>query len=148
MSNLNFQPDQIGDYHVAIVALSLLCIAVLIQAFLAGVIGLSKAGGELPGAPLQGNHASLSFRVLRTYGNSVENLPAFGLCVFLAILGSANSALVNWLAALHVGARLAFWAIYYSGVGKVAGGPRTISYVLGWFINLILALTAFVSLLS
>ena len=136
----------LAPYAAAIGALMLLVLVVLIQAFLAGVIGLSKSGGELPGVPLQGNHASLNFRVLRTYANSTENLPAFAVTLLLAMLAGASPNWVNLLAALHVAFRLAFWGIYYSGIGKVAGGPRTISYVLGWFTNLVLAILAAVTL--
>ena len=132
----------LSPYTTAIGALMLLVLAVLIQALLAGVIGLNKSGGELPGVPLQGNHASLNFRVLRTYANSTENLPAFAVTLMLAILAGASPKWVNLLAALHVTFRFAFWGIYYSGVGKVAGGPRTISYVLAWFTNLALAVVA------
>lgn len=148
MEHLTQTWPALSAYSTALAALMVLVLAVLIQALFAGVIGLSKAGGELPGVPLQGDHRSLNFRVLRTYANSTENLPAFAVALLLAVLAGASPKWVNLLAALHVGFRLAFWGIYYSGVGKVAGGPRTISYVLGWMINLILAVVAGVALMN
>jgi uncharacterized MAPEG superfamily protein len=44
--------------------------------------------------------------------------------------------LVNGLAVLYFVFRMAFWAIYYSGVGKVAGGLRTLAFVGGVVANL------------
>ncbi len=138
MDNLNEVTLQLAAYHPALLALAILCLAVLIQSFLAGVIGLGKSGEE-PGKPLRGGHEDFSFRTLRTYGNSVENLPAFGITVLLAIIAGVAASLVNWLAAIHVLIRLVYWAIYYVGVGKVAGGPRTMAYAAGLIANLILA---------
>ncbi len=148
MESLSQAWPALAAYSTALAALMLLILAVLVQAFLAGVIGLNKSGGELPGVPLQGNHANLNFRVLRTYGNSVENLPVFTATLLLAIIASASPKWVNALAAIHVAFRLLFWGVYYSGIGKVAGGPRTIAYVLGWFTNLALAVITTVALFA
>ncbi len=134
---------QLAAYHPALVALTILCLAILVQSFLAGVLGLA-GGEETAGLPLRGNHEKFSFRTLRTYGNSTENLPAFATTLLLAIIAGVSAALVNWLAILHVVFRLVYWAVYYKGVGKVGGGVRTIVYVLGLFANFLLAaLTAY-----
>ncbi len=129
----------ITAYQPALVALIILCLAVLIQSFLAGILGLGKSDEE-PGKPLKGTHNDLSFRILRTYANSTENLSMFGLTVFLAIVAGVSPAWVNWLAGVHVVIRLLYWAIYYSGIGKVAGGPRTMAYASGLLANLSLPL--------
>ena len=128
----------LSPYEPAILAFAVLCMAVMIQAFLTAPLGFLKEE-QAPGMPLQGDHDMLSFRVLRTYANSVENLPAFGFSLLLAILVGVGATAVNALAAIHVASRLAFWAVYYSGVGKVAGGPRTMTYVGGALSNLVLA---------
>lgn len=146
MDNLYEVFPQLLDYRPALLALTILCLAVLAQSFLAGVIGLGKSGEE-PGKPLKGGHRDFSFRTLRTYANSVENLAVFGLIVFLAIISGANTSWVNWLVGGHVAIRLAYWAVYYSGVGKVAGGPRTMLYVAGWFANLALAVVTLLAFL-
>lgn len=125
-------------YQPSLLAMALLCMAVLIQSFLSAPLAFIREEQE-PGMPLKGGHDLLSFRVLRTYSNSVENLPAFGLALLLAIVLGVNSSLVNWLAALHVAFRLAFWAVYFSGIGRVAGGPRTLCYVGGLMTNIVLA---------
>lgn len=125
-------------YSPALFALALLCAAVLIQNFLTGPLAFLKEE-QAPGMPLRGDHGRLSFRVLRTYSNSVESLPAFGFVVLVAIAVGAAPTPINWLAGVHVAFRLAFWAVYYAGVGKVAGGPRTLCYVGGSLSNLALA---------
>ncbi|MCR9095766.1 MAG: MAPEG family protein [bacterium] len=127
----------LSPYEPAVLAFAVLCMAVMVQAFLTAPLGFLKEE-QAPGMPLRGDHDMFSFRVLRTYANSVENLPAFGFSLLLAILVGVSAAAVNWLAAIHVASRLAFWAVYYSGVGKVAGGPRTITYVAGALSNLVL----------
>lgn len=128
---------KIDLYSPALLALTLLCAAVLIQNFLTGPLAFLKEE-QAPGMPLRGGHTQLSFRVLRTYSNSVESLPTFGFALLLAILVGVAPAPVNWLAGIHVAFRLAFWAVYYSGIGKVAGGPRTLCFVGGSLTNLAL----------
>jgi uncharacterized MAPEG superfamily protein len=145
MDQVNLLWAQIGAYHPALIALAILFLVVLIQSFLAGVLGLGKSG-EVPGRPLKGSHEDFSFRVLRTYGNSVENLSVFAGTVFLAVIVGVKPSLVNWLAAIHLVFRLAYWGIYYSGIGKIIGGPRSITYVLGWFTNLILIISVLFSM--
>lgn len=138
---------QLAAYHPSLLALTILCLAVLVQSFLAGVLGLA-GGEETAGLPLRGNHEKFSFRTLRTYGNSTENLPAFATTLILAILAGVGAVLVNWLAILHVAFRMVYWAVYYKGIGKVGGGVRTIVYVLGLITNIILAvLTAYALLI-
>lgn len=129
---------QLAAYYPAIVALILLCLMVLVQGFLAGLLGLA-GGEETAGLPLKGDHTKFSFRTLRTYHNSTENFSVMIATTILAILAGVSVALVNWLVGLHVMIRLVYWAVYYSGVGKVGGGIRTITYVAAFFMNVILA---------
>ena len=137
----------LSPYEPAMLAFALLCMAVMIQAFLTAPLGFLKEE-QAPGMPLQGDHGMLSFRVLRTYSNSVENLPAFGFSLLLAIVAGVGATAVNWLAGIHVASRLAFWAVYYSGVGAVAGGPRTMTYVGGALSNLLLIALVLYTLVS
>jgi uncharacterized MAPEG superfamily protein len=137
---------QIAPYYPSLMALLILCFAIFVQSFIAGTIGLGRSQ-EVPGMPLKGNHGDLSFRTLRTYQNSVENLPAFIAVLGLAIIAGASALWVNWLAALHVALRLAYWAIYYGGIGKVQAGPRTIVFVLAFFANVVLAIVALIALI-
>ena len=133
-------------YQSALLALSILTLAVLIQGLLVAPLAFAKEE-EAPGMPLQGTHTNLSFRVIRTFANSTENLPMFIGALLLAICAGVDSTWVNWLAGLHVAFRLLFWVVYYAGVGKVAGGPRTIAFVGGWLTNTVLAGMAVYALL-
>ena len=60
----------------------------------------------------------------------------------LAMITGVNASLVTWLVAIHVIARLAFWGVYYSGTGAIAGGVRTIVFVIGFTASVILAASA------
>ena len=135
MNDLNEILPQLMAYQPALLALALLCLSVLVQSFLTAPLAFAT-GSQEPGMPLKGDHTSRSFRVVRTYNNAVENLPAFGFSLLLAILVGLDVAAVNWLAGLHVAFRMGFWFVYYSGIGKVAGGPRTLCYVGGMTTNL------------
>jgi uncharacterized MAPEG superfamily protein len=123
MEKLNDLMQVFDVYNPALIALTILCVAVLMQSFLAGVFGF-KGGIEVPGQPLKGSHKNFSFRALRTYGNSVENLPVFAITLILAIVADMSPAWVNWLAGIHVAIRLGYWGIYYSGVGKELAVPE------------------------
>lgn len=137
----------IDGYQPAILALIILTLIVLIQAFLGALFGFVK-GDETPGVPAKGGHGDMGFRALRTYQNSVENLPAFAVALIVAIAAGAGASMVNGLAWAHVGLRVIYWTIYYTGVGKPAGGPRSLAYVLGWLANLVLGVVALFALLG
>ena len=125
------------SYLPSLIALGILCFSVLIQAVLNAPLAFLK-GEQQPGMPLSGTYKDFSFRVLRTHANSVENLPVFGFAVLLAVISGVNASWVNGLAIAHVICRALFWVIYYKGIGKTAGGPRTIAYIGGWLTNIIL----------
>ncbi|MCB1582918.1 MAG: MAPEG family protein [Marinicella sp.] len=146
MNSLHTLESFLQHYHWALLALSVLVLMVLIQNFLTAPLAFLK-GEQTPGEPLKGNHQQLSFRVLRTHANSVENIAVFGFALLLAILATANPSWVNGLAIGHVIFRMAFWAVYYSGIGKVAGGLRTMCFVGGLTSNIILGFFALVALL-
>ena len=129
---------QLAAYQPALAALAFLILSIIAQSFLAGALALGPKK-QMAGMPLRGDQSDFSFRVMRTYANSVENLPAFSAALFLAIVIGVSAAVVNVLALAHLCARLGYWAIYYSGIGKAGTGPRTIIYVIGLAINLILA---------
>lgn len=138
-------PPQLLPYMPTLIALALLCLMVLAQGFLAGIFGLGS-GEETAGMPLRGDHSRFSFRVLRTYGNSTENFPVIVATAALAVVAGVSPALVNWLVWLYVAVRIAFWAIYYGGIGQANAGPRTIVYALGQFLNIGLAVAVLLAL--
>ncbi|MFD0916361.1 MAPEG family protein [Pseudahrensia aquimaris] len=142
MENLFQAMPQLAAYSPSFVACAVLVLAVIIQGFLTGALALAP-GHQLAGRPLKNGQEDRSFRVMRTYANSTENLPMLTLALVLAIVASVPAVAVNWIVGLHVAARLAHWAIYYSGIGKEGeAGPRTIAYVIGLLLNLALAVAA------
>ncbi|MEM7720979.1 MAG: MAPEG family protein [Pseudomonadota bacterium] len=125
-------------YRLSFLVLAGVSLITLLQNFATAPLAFVKEE-QVPGMPLRFDHSKLSFRVLRTYSNSAETLPAFGWALLMAVFAGASPWLVNWLAAGYFVSRIAFWVIYYSGIGKAAGGPRTLAFVVGLLCNLGLA---------
>lgn len=127
----------LGAYRFSFLVLAGVSLITIMQNF---ATALAFAGEEqVPGMPVRFDHSKLSFRVLRTYANSAETFPAFGWALLMAIIAGASPILVNWLAGGYFVSRIVFWVIYYGGVGKTAGGPRTMAFVAGLLCNLGLA---------
>lgn len=137
MQEWNTLVDWLVPYHGSLLALAVLCLAVMLQSSLTAPLAFLKQQ-QSPGIPLQGDHSLFSFRVLRTHLNSVESLGPFGFSLLLAWLLGSNPTWVNGLALTHMGFRLLYWGVYYSGIGKVAGGIRTLCFVGGLTANLAL----------
>ena len=144
--NLELLP-QLQNYQIALFCLGALCLINLVQSFLTAPFSFVN-GEQSPGMPLRGDHRLFSFRVLRTYSNSVESVPTFGFTLVLAILVGVGTALTNWIAVIYLACRIAFWVLYYGGYGKTAGGPRTMSFVVGLLANIALVIAAMISLLT
>lgn len=137
----------LSSYHSSFLVLAALSLTTLIQNLISAPLAFVNRE-QVPGMPLKFDHAALSFRVLRTHSNSTESLPAFGWALLVAIVAGAPPALVNGLAGVYFLFRMAFWAVYYSGVGKAVGGPRTMMFVGGLLANIGLAGLAIWSLLA
>ena len=135
----------LGPYQSALMVLAGTAIIALVQSFLCAPLSFIKEE-QVPGMPLRLDHSRLSFRAIRTYQNSVESLPPFLAALLLAIMVGVPAGAVNGLAVAYLVFRLAFWAIYYSGIGRVAGGARTLAYVGGLLANLALAGWALVAI--
>lgn len=134
------------QYKLSLLVLAALCLILLIQAILTAPLAFRKEE-QIPGGPLNGDASLFSFRVLRTHSNSVESLHPFGFALLLAIIAGVSATLVNIIALVFLAARLAFWAAYYSGIGKQAGGPRTLCFVAGMLVNIVLVIAAVIKLL-
>lgn len=129
----------LSNYQPALLALTVLCIAVLIQSVLCAVFAFSKKGGQSPGQVVGGPEQH-SFRVLRTYLNSTESLPMFIGVLVVAIMAGVSAKWVNTLAIAHVGFRLLFSVLYYSRLGIKTPGPRTLGYLGGLLTNFALGM--------
>ncbi len=134
----------VQPYTTALLWLMILVLAVCAQSFISTFINLLKGKG-VPGKAVEGDHRELSWRVYRVHQNSVENFSPFAATVIAGILVGASASLVNLLAMVHVIARLVHWFIYSQGIGAVASGPRTISYVIGFACNILLAVVVLVA---
>jgi len=135
----------LSSYKVSFAVLAALSLTNLVQNFLTAPFAFIKEE-QVPGMPLKHDHSVLSFRVLRAYSNSTETLPAFGWALLVAIVAGVSIPLVNWLAVIYFVFRMLFWVIYYSGVGKVAGGLRTMVFVGGLLANMALAVLALMAI--
>lgn len=135
----------LANYGQALTALMVLCIAVLIQAWLCAILAFSEKGGQTPGS-IKGGPELFSWRVLRTYLNSTENIALFGLVLLTAMIVGVSPKWVNLLAIIHVGARLLFWPVYYSKIGIKTPGLRTLCYIAGNVANLALAIMTLLAL--
>ena len=121
-------------YRVTFVVLACISLIILIQNFATAPLAFLN-DEQVPGMPVQFDHSKLSFRALRTYSNSTESFPAFGWAALMAVFAGVTPSLVNWLAVAYLVFRIAFWVIYYTGIGKPAGGPRTMAFVGGLLCN-------------
>lgn len=131
----------LGAYRFSFLVLAGLSLITLIQNFATAPLAFINEE-QVPGLPVRFDHSKLSFRVLRTYSNSAETFPAFGWALLVAIIAGASPMMVNWLAGGYFAARIVFWGLYYAGIGKPAGGPRTMAFVVGLLCNIGLAITA------
>jgi uncharacterized MAPEG superfamily protein len=136
----------LAEYRLAFVVLAALALMTMVQALLTAPLGFIKEE-QVPGMPLNLDHSALSFRALRTHSNSAENVPVFAVTVMVAVVAGVGPVWVQGIAVAYLVCRLAFWGIYYAGVGKVAGGPRTLAFVGGMLCNIALAVMAIVALI-
>ncbi len=133
-------------YRPAFIVLALLSLITLIQNFLTAPLAFVKEE-QVPGMPLRFDHSKLSFRALRTYQNSAESLPAFVAALLVSVIAGSAAMVINIAAGVYLAARVAFWAFYYIGFGKIAGGPRTLSFVVCLLANIVIAVAALIALL-
>ena len=146
MSSLFEAVPYLSAYHTSFLVLAGVSLTTLLQNFATAPLAFVKEE-QVPGMPVRFDHSNLSFRAIRTFANSAENFPTFGWALLVAIVAGSPPVLVNWLAVIYFAFRMAFWVIYYSGIGKPAGGPRTMAFVGGLLANIGLAGSAIWSLM-
>jgi len=129
-------------YHPALLALTILCLSILVQSFVMPIFAFTEKGGQKPGRVV-GGPDQFSFRVLRTYLNSTETLPAFMGALVVAIIVGVDPLWVNRLAGIFVLFRLFFWAVYYSKLGIATPG----CFVIASIANIILAVITVLALI-
>jgi len=136
--------DTFSDYGPALV--SVILYAVVAQVLNAAT-GIRKGGEDIaPGASQEPDYQNASYRLDRTYMNTIEMMVFFIALVFAAILAGANPLWVNMLASAGVSLRIAANIFYIKGIGKAYGGLRTKISILASIVNLALATLAFLAI--
>lgn len=133
-----------ADYSHAIVSLAIFALVALVLSPMAG-LARNRAGaaaGALPPA----DYSNRDFRICRAYQNTAESAGIFAVVVGAAILAGASPFWVNLLASLTAISRIAMVYVHIQGYGGTKEpGPRTMLYVFGWAMMLLLAILAIVA---
>ncbi len=103
-----------------------------------------QAAGLAPGATPPEDYADATYRWHRAYANLTEATGSFALVTLAAILAGAAPFWVNLFATVFLVARLVMLVIHLRG-GKPHMGARSIVYVLGWVMCILLAIFAIVA---
>ena len=136
----------VDAYGIALISV-VLC-ALLAQVFNA-LTGIRKSTkGLAPGQRHEADFSDPSYRLDRTYMNSVETIGFFIALVFAAILAGANPILVNIFAALVLLMRIGQNVVFLRGIGKPYNGIRTRMATVSAFGNFGLALTTIWAVLT
>jgi uncharacterized MAPEG superfamily protein len=131
-------------YSLSVVGVLVLC---LLSIVLAIHSGSSKGrAGALSGPILPAVDDNLLYRIDRVHMNAVEALPPFIVPAVLAMMVGVRSVTLTTLVWAYVAIRLIHVAVYLRG-GKAArgGSIRTILYVSGAFVTIILIVTTAVA---
>lgn len=137
--------EAIQPYSTALLCLIVLVLSVCAQSFISTFTNLLKREGT-PGKVVEGNHGDSHWRIYRTHQNSVENFSPFAATVLAGVLAGASAGWINALAVIHLLARLTHWFVYSQGIGALAMGPRTISFVIGFASNIVMALVVLLAI--
>ena len=124
-------------------ALTAVVIYALIAQVLNALTGIRKGSLDLaPGASHPQDYADGSYRLDRTYMNSIEMIVFYTAIVFAAILAGANPFWINLLASVGLLLRIAANFVYLRGIGKAYGGLRTKLVIAASAVNLAMAVFA------
>jgi len=129
-------------HGLSIVGVLVLC---LLSIFLAVYSGYSKGrAGALSGPVLPLDDDNLLYRIDRVHMNAVEALPPFVVPTILAMMVGVRPVTLATLVWVYVAIRLIHVAVYLRG-GKAAGSIRTILYVSGALVTVILIVVTVVA---
>lgn len=129
-------------YADALLIVSLLMIIVMLQSFVAAffrnAIEKHEAGASIPA-----DHGSATYRMVRSFENSLENIALFLPVILLAIAASVSPGWVWWVALLFTVSRLGHWAMYALNMPPL----RTVFFAVGFFATLALAVKTAMALI-
>lgn len=131
-------------YSFSVIGVLVLC---LLSILLAIHSGSSKGrAGALSGPVLPADDDNLLYRIDRVHMNAVEALPPFVVASVLAMIVRVSAGALATLVWVYVAIRLIHVVVYLRG-GKAAkgGNIRTILYVSGALVNVVLIATTAVA---
>ena len=134
-------------YSLSIIGVLVLC---LLSIVLAVYSGSSKGrAGALSGPVLPADDSNLLYRIDRIHMNSVEAMAPFAVAAVLAMIVGARPSIVAALVWIYVAIRLIHMVVYLRGGNAAKGGSvRTILYVSGALVNVVLIATAAVAAIA
>ncbi len=132
--------ENIAPYSTGIISLLVFVLIVLLQSALVGA-GKAKAG-LTPGSAPDNDYGNALYRLNRSHQNGVEIMAAAAVALFTCILVGVSSWWVNLLMGLFLLSRIVYVAIYARNVGKPIQGIRTVVYVAGWAMLVVLCVMA------
>jgi uncharacterized MAPEG superfamily protein len=136
--------EAFAEYSHAIAALGFFALITLALSPLAGVA--RNRSGAVAGSLPKADYADRDFRICRAYQNATESLGAFAAVLLVAVLAGAAPFWVNLFAALAVLSRVAMVYVHINGIGSdKEPGPRTILYVFGWLMMLLILILGLVA---
>lgn len=94
---------------LALIALTVLL--VLLQGFVSAFFR-NAVEKHQPGETLPANHASATFRQVRAFENSLENIPLFAVVAGLAMALGVSAGWIWWVALIVLAARALHWLFY------------------------------------
>jgi uncharacterized MAPEG superfamily protein len=134
-------------YSLSIIGVLVLCLASIV---LAVYSGSSKGrAGALSGPVLPADDDKLLYRIDRVHMNSVEAMTPFAIAAVLAMMVGARPSIVAALVWIYVAIRLIHMVVYLRGGNAAKGGSiRTVLYVSGALVNVVLIATAAVAAIA
>jgi len=137
--------EHFAQYSHAMLSIVIWALIVLILSPLSAAT--KQKTSATPGSSVVPDYSDKAYRLDRAYHNGVETLCVFGLVTIVAIMAGASPFWINLLAAIALILRIAMVYVHVQGIGKPGGGPRTIFYVLGWVVHIVIAVFAIVAIL-
>ncbi|MDA9408074.1 MAPEG family protein [Bradyrhizobium sp. CCBAU 45384] len=131
-------------YSFSVIGVLVLC---LLSILLAIHSGSSKGrAGALSGPVLPADDDNLLYRIDRVHMNAVEALPPFVVASVLAMMVRVSAGALATLVWVYVAIRLIHVVVYLRGGKAAKGGDiRTILYVSGALVNVVLIATTAVA---
>lgn len=132
--------EQFAAYGHAIVAMAGTAVLGLLLSPLSAM--KKSAIGLAPGSQPDADYTSSVYRWHRAYGNLAETMGYFVACAVAAILAGASPFWVNLFASVFFLSRLVLMVVHIKGIGKPDMSVRSFTYVAGWLMCLLLAISA------